>query len=446
MRWSQKLLAVSGILVFCVSDAAGQSGFVSFMLRPRFEVQYGYRVPPDTNSVPQVLTTQRSRINAGYKSDRLEAYVSFQDVRTWGEQVLQSVSTSRLVQSLYEGWFQYHFTKNLSVKAGRQELKFDNNRIIGHTDWNQQARSFDALLLTWSFAPNWTVHAAGCYNQERQTLFGNYYNLANPKTIQFLRVNKSHSDSLMNYSVSAMLLGDGYQTPDTSGVVTRWTPGFYASYKKGPWGLVLEGYLQRGKTRTVNQSGNIVPDSFQRVSAYMFSVNPSFDLTRNLRLTTGIDWLSGSDALDTSQAGTTRMFNNQYGNNHPFYGKIDLFFNLPADTRNGGLIDAYVMLTYLYKKWSIYLAYHYFQLNGIVEDAENRGQPLDKPLGSEIDLWAMKDITKDLSVNTGFSVFFPTRSMEFVKSTQFSQLGGPTITAYWFYLMITVRPTLFFKG
>lgn len=434
------LLIATPALFFLAAEVLAQQGYVSGMLRNRFEVQYGYRVPPDTGSVPQVVMMQRTRLAAGYVSDRWSARINMQDVRTWGDQLLQ---TQRASFGLYEGWFQYNFLKNLMVRGGRQELLFDNNRILGHTDWNMQARSFDALRMRWSPWRSWTVELVGAYNQDRQKLYGNFYELANPKTLNVLWINRNVEDTMRSYSWSVVVLADGWQTPDTTGVNVRWTPGTYLRYNQGRFNLVLEGYLQRGLTRAVNQSGNIIPDSFQTVKAYMFSINPSFNLGRSLSLSAGLDWLSGSDALDTTQRGMTRMFNNQFGNNHPFYGKIDLFFNLPADTRNGGLIDAYLQLSQRWKGFVINAAAHYFSLNGVVEDAENRGQALDKPLGWEADLWVVKNLTSDINLNSGFCMFFPTRSMEFVKSNQFSQLGGPRITAYWFYIMLTVQPTFF---
>jgi hypothetical protein len=80
-----------------------------------------------------------------------------------------------------------------------------------------------------------------------------------------------------------------------------------------------------------------------------------------------------------------------------------------------------------------------------VEDVENPGQPLDKGLGSEIDLWVFKDLSKEVNFGTGISTFFPTRSLEFVKSAVFSQLGSPTVTGVWFWAMLTFKPVFLNK-
>ncbi|MCY7409848.1 MAG: alginate export family protein [Chitinophagales bacterium] len=428
------------LLITTISNA--QTGFVSGEIRPRFEVQYGYKTPPDTINEPQVLISQRTRLNAGFNSEKVNAYISLQDARLWGDQIIATDVPSTGVQ---QAWGQYYFNKHISFKAGRQEFIYDNKRLLTDGLWIQQGRAFDAMLLKLALNGGWKVDAAVSFNQAVNNFYNTYYNLANPKTLDFLWVNKSKVDSNYKYSLSAIALGDGWQTPDTNGVNMRWTYGINASYDHQQWGLNLEAYGQSGKTREYNQSGFIIPDSFQTVKAYFFSVNPWISPIKNFQVGVGIDYLSGSDALDSTETDVTRMFNPQFGATHKFYGKIDIFFNLPADTRNGGLVDAYLNAKYDYKGWGMNLEYHYFALQNQVEDVENPGTALAKPLGSEVDLILIKDITKMVNLNTGFCMFFPTRSMEFVKSATISQLGSPTKTGYWFYAMLTFKPVFLNK-
>ncbi len=421
-------------------ELSAQSFSVSAVIRPRLEVQYGYKVPPDTSSVPQILLSQRTRLIGAYNSDRFNAFVSFQDARIWGDQIQASDLPST---GLHEGWAQYNFSKHIGLKIGRQEFKYDNKRLLTDGDWPQQARVHDAVVLKLSLDGGWRIDAAGSYNQQTQTFFGNFYNLSNYKTLDFLWVNKSKTGPDYNYSVSGIVLGDGNQTPDTTGVLMRYTYGLNSSFDHHKWGINLEAYGQSGKTRTINQSGNIIPDSFQTVKAYMFSVNPWVEPFKNFQVGAGLDYLTGSNALDTANSGTTNMFNPQFGAGDKFYGKIDIFFNLPTDTRNGGLIDGYFSLRYNYKKWNFSAVYHYFALENTVEDVENPGQALSKPLGSEIDIAAIRDITKEVNINTGIALFFPTRTMEFVKTASFSQIGSPPLPGAYFYVMLTFKPVFF---
>ncbi len=434
------ILFFSLIITSSAFESMAQSINISAIIRPRFEVQYGYRFPPDTSSIPQILVSQRTRLNALYNDEHFSAFASLQDARIWGDEV---IATDIASLGLHEAWGQYKFNKQIALRVGRQELVYDNKRLVTDGHWIQQGRAYDAAVLKIGFGTGWRIDAGGSYNQQTNNYFGTFYNLGNPKTLDFLWINKSNTDSLFKYSISAMGLGDGYQTPDSTGVFMRYTYGLNTSFNHNFWGINLEGYRQSGKTRTINQSGNIVPDSFQTVKAYMFSVNPWIQPIKNLQIGVGLDYLSGSDALDTTHSGTTNMFNSQYGAAHRFYGKMDLFFNLPASTRNGGLADAYLNLKYNYKGWEFSPEFHYFSLQNNVEDVENPGVPLDKHLGSEIDIIVVKDLTKQVNLNTGFCMFFPTRTIEFTKTSTFSQIGGPTITGAWFYVMLTFKPVFF---
>ncbi|MFI5135496.1 MAG: alginate export family protein, partial [Chitinophagales bacterium] len=333
-------IILSVISLFFSLNAYSQSVAISADIRPRAELMYGYKVPPDTSSKPQYIISQRTRLNAFYSSDRFKANISLQDARVWGDEV---VATDVPSLGVHEAWAQYNFCKQVGLKVGRQEFVYDNKRLLTDGLWIQQGRAWDAATLKIALKKGWRIDAAGSFNQQTITFFGTYYNLANPKTLDFLWINKSKIDSLHHYkySVSGIMMGDGWQTQDTSGVEMRWTYGINSSFNHENWGLNLEIYGQSGKTRTYNQSGFIVPDSFQTVKAYMFSINPWIAPVKNFQVGVGVDYLSGSDALDTSSRGITRMFNPQFGATHKYYGKIDIFFNLPADTRNGGLVDGY---------------------------------------------------------------------------------------------------------
>jgi len=392
-------------------------------------------------------------LNAAYNSTRFNAFISLQDARIWGDEPQASDLASL---GLHEGWVQYNFSKNVGLKAGRQEFKYDNKRLLTDGDWPQQGRAHDAVVLKIACDNGWKVDAAGSFNQVANNFFGNFNKESTYKTLDFLWVNKSKTDSNYSYSLSAIGMGDGQQSPDTTGVIMRYTYGINTSLDHHKWGINVEAYGQSGKTRTIGVFGNPINNSFQKVEAYMFSVNPWIVPVKNFQIGAGIDYLSGSNALDTVNDidqsivypdlnGTTHCFDAAYGAGDKFYGKIDIFVAIPKDTRNGGLIDGYFYVKYDLKKWNLSAAYHYFSLQNNVEDVENPGHALDKPLGSELDFAVIKDITKDVNINSGVALYFPTRSMEFVKAATFGQVGGPTITAAYVYVMLTFKPVFFSK-
>ena len=128
-------------------------------LRTRTEIRNGLGnlVPSDSKSA--AFTSQRTRLNFGYKWDRVLFGASVQDVRVWGQDA-SSISTNdgnRLM--LHEGWAEVTLANKadtalkfkaldlLTVKIGRQELIYDDVRLIGNLDWLQQARRHDMVLL-----------------------------------------------------------------------------------------------------------------------------------------------------------------------------------------------------------------------------------------------------------------------------------------------------------
>ena len=125
-----------------------------FQIRPRFEVQYGYKYPPDTLSTPDIFVSQRTRLNASFTNEKFKAYVSLQDARIWGDEI-NGVDVPAF--GLHEGWAQYMFNKTVSLKVGRQELSYDNKRLLTDGLWIQQGRSWDAGVLKLALEKGWRV-------------------------------------------------------------------------------------------------------------------------------------------------------------------------------------------------------------------------------------------------------------------------------------------------
>ncbi len=145
-------------------------------LRTRTEVRNGFGNLVVKGSKSAVFTSQRTRLIFGYKWDRLTFGASIQDVRVWGQDA-SSISNgdgNRLM--LHEGWADIVLfnkadtsikTKGLdfmSLKIGRQELIYDDQRLIGNLDWLQQARRFDMALLK-TVHKGWQIDLGYAFNQ-----------------------------------------------------------------------------------------------------------------------------------------------------------------------------------------------------------------------------------------------------------------------------------------
>lgn len=144
-------------------------------LRTRAEDRSGYAnlVPNDARSGGFI--SQRTRLNFGYKWDLLSVGVSVQDIRVWGADA-STISTTDNRLFLHEGWAEltlankadtnvkFKLIDMLTLKIGRQELIYDDSRLIGNLDWLQQGRSFDMALLK-AVHHGWQIDLGYAFNQ-----------------------------------------------------------------------------------------------------------------------------------------------------------------------------------------------------------------------------------------------------------------------------------------
>ena len=91
-------------------------------------------------------TSVRAAINAMYKSESYDLYIGFQEVFLFGDrtQIQKSGNGNFRVQ---EAWADIKLGEFSSVKLGRQQLSYDDQRILGGLGWAQQARTHDAAVF-----------------------------------------------------------------------------------------------------------------------------------------------------------------------------------------------------------------------------------------------------------------------------------------------------------
>ena len=132
------------ILGFIVSQTFAQFT-LSGELRPRTEFRNGYKTLNPENVDPALATSQRTRLNFNYDSEFYSFYASVQDVRVWGDVSQLNVSDKNGL-AIHEAWGLVNF-KGMKLKAGRQEIVYDDHRIFGNVGWAPQARSHDAVVF-----------------------------------------------------------------------------------------------------------------------------------------------------------------------------------------------------------------------------------------------------------------------------------------------------------
>ncbi len=447
----RKLYVLALLLVVYQQTTIAQLSLTA-QLRTRTELRDGFGAPLPKNATPAFFTTQRSRVTVGYQAYRLKFGVALQDVRIWGQDVStfnRTTSADNNAIMLHEAWAEMLLSdtaaksKTLSLKIGRQELVYDDQRLLGNLDWAQQARRHDAAVLKFE-NKSWMLHLAGAFNQNKEGSAGTIYN-SNPagnyaantnggtmyKSMAFVYAGKK----LKSGSASFLFLTDQFSkyktdTVNNTAIKTfepgswgRATTGFYVTNTFKQFSATASAYYQFGKNA-----------ASQKLSAVLLSGYGQYAFSKKVAAGAGIDYTSGGVSGSTSKA-----FDPLYGTPHKFWGLMDYFY-----AGNGfgskGLKDYYIKTKY---KPSAALAvsadvHTFYSASNIMAGSTS----LNKHFGSEIDVVANYSFTKIIGFEAGYSHFFSTASMvtPAVKNVGNAQSGNN-----WAYLMINIKPDFLSK-
>jgi len=386
-------------------------------LRPRPEYQNGFGSLRNENDTANAFVSQRTRINIDYKVDLVKFKVVFQDVRTWGTTPQMNKTDAYL--SIHEAWGEVFFTKEFSLKLGRQELTYDDHRILGTVLWAQQSRSHD--IGVFKYESDFKVHLGIAFNQFKPNDFVDYKNYY--KSMQFAWFHKDFS----NLKLSVLALNNGLQFFDSAiGLMKKevkysQTLGGYA--ESNLMGVSLNGsvYYQMGKDR-----------QDKSLSAYEFALNASYSLSDAITIKGGLEILSGT-AYD-ADVNENNSFSPLYGTNHKFNGFMDYFYAGSRHLDNVGLNDFNVGGNWKFGNWNANVVVHYFMSNAKQYDFVNM-EEASLGLGTEMDLALGYNLNEWINFIAGYSQMFATHSMEILKG------GSKDAINNWAYLMITIKPT-----
>lgn len=425
---------------------------MSGQLRTRTEYRDGQGTP-STDTIPAFFTSQRTRINVGFSTYRAKFYASVQDVRVWGQDasMINRVTTDAFDGfMLHEGWAEISLVdtgkviKNFALKIGRQELVYDDVRLLGNLDWLQQARRHDAVLL--KFEHNgWMAHLGAAFNQNAERKANHIYNgspTAYPastngmsslyKSMQFLYLGKK----LEFGNASFLAFKDDFSkftfAPTDAvkanpiygkGVWSRYTVGgnlFGTAVKK--ISFALSAFYQGGNYREGTE-----------LSEHFFSASALYDVTSKVSVGPGVDYTSGNDGSDP--ANRFKRFDPLYGTPHKFWGLMDYFY--VADPFGpSGLVNYYVKSRFKPKPNLLMTAdLHWFALPTAVAGSD--GIAMSKNLGTEVDLVLTYALTKIISIEGGYAMMFSTETMA---SPKVKNVKNAQDVNTWAYVMISLKP------
>lgn len=413
------IIAVLFVLAFAVTGYAADKEFtfgddayitISGQYRPLYEYRELYDFDEET-SMDFFSHRARVGIMAGHP-EYFRVFLQLQDVRFWGEEASTLGDYNANNFDLHQGWGELYLGDVAKIKIGRQEMMYDNQRILGNVDWSQQGRVFDAAKLV---ATHNIVTITGWYSLlVDEDLYPNSDIIA--KNVDHWEAYSGHIrlTPFEYFNASVIYIGDA----DSNLRRYRNTFGLYIDGKALGLTYSLEGYYQIGQWDAATNMIYRDPDAQENllsigrtemaIDAHMFAVR--VDYTSDVLLNPGVglwfEWLSGdNDPTDDNY----RTFDTLFATNHKFYGIMDLFTNIPVHTTGLGLLDAGAKIHILaFEAFGFDADYHYFALaKGDVND--------DKELGHEVDLVANLKFNDYAAVQWGYGVFMPSEAMELIR-------------------------------
>lgn len=410
--------------------------------RPRTEFLHGYKTPQSlTRQMFSLQTTQRARINFDYKAARYKFGFQLQDVRIWGNQA-QLVTNDGATTGIHQAWGEFQIKENLFLKMGRMELNYDDQRIFGNVDWQQQGRSHDLALLKYEKKDAFKLHLGWATNQV-QSFY--YATTGNYKAMQFLWFNKKFGN---NFTFSFLVLNNGVQN-DTVGnrpihTVFSQTIGQRSVYAKNKLTISANTYYQMGNDKSTYLDKN-AKVQYKKLSAYELAIDAAYKLGNFHSITLGYEFLSGNDQTDTTTDYKHGIyaFNPLYGTNHKFNGWMDYFY-VGNHLNSVGLQDIYLQVEFKKEKKEGGIHIHQFIAAAPVIDSKEfiksgKVQALSSNLGTEFDLFGGYKFTDEVSFKAGISFMLPTETLIALKG------GKIDATNYWGWMQFVFKPNFLTK-
>jgi hypothetical protein len=432
---------------------------VSGQIRTRSEYRDGQGTLSKKDTIPAFFTSQRTRLNIGFSAHRVKVFTALQDVRVWGQ---DASSINRITTDPYDGlmvheaWAEISLidtgkvVKNFTLKIGRQELVYDDVRLLGNLDWLQQARRHDAAVLKFDHL-GWTAHLGAAFNQNAERKSNIIYNgvpigytastnsmTSNYKSLQFLYLAKK----LHFGNVTVLALKDDFSKFHYAPAdVDKKTP----IYQQSAWSRYTTGVNIFGTAvRKISfagsafyQGGNYREGT--SLNEYLLSASAMYAAGRKISIGGGADLTSGNNGSDPKKK--YQRFDPLYGTPHKFWGYMDYFYVADGFGANG-LFDTYLKAKYKAKdNLTLSLDVHQFSLpNGITDET---GKSLEKTLGRELDFTFNYAMTKVINIEGGYSTMLATSTLE---NAKVKSVKNADTSANWAYVMITIKPEMLIKN
>jgi hypothetical protein len=423
MRKIYTIVILSLLLFAGFTQSYGQVT-IDAEFRPRSEFRQGFNQPLADSLKSAFVTQERTRLNFNYSGGVLNARITLQDSRVFGEtDSKQPVSATTGSIGIYEAWTEMLLFTGTSLKIGRQAVQFEDGRLFAFSPWSNTGNSHDLLQLLYNH-DGFSAQLGYAYNNQKALNADTvYYSVSKMyKQLAFLHLTKTIVPGL---DVSLLGIDEGFQTSKNNfDLYHRYTVGGTVSLKKDnlPFTAFLTGYYQTGKSAaTVG------------LNAYLLALKATYSFTDKIGANAGIDYFSGSES--TLDATKTNTFNNlPYSTNHAFYGYMEYWGTLPK----GGLMKYFAGANLkLTNRLNPEITWYGFGLDKAmtVSSKEVKGS-----IGSELDVAINYKLSSATAIQFGWCTYFVNDNTNLLKykkaevDTKFPQFA---------FIMFTIKPQFY---
>jgi len=398
---------------------------ISLELRYRFEYHndFDFNSHVDDKDGFQLL---RTRLNIDVTPvPPLRLFVQLQDSRIWDSEFTNNAPYEDALD-LRQGFMEIRGlpVKEISLRVGRQELSYGDQRLIGGFNWSNVAQSFDAAKMTFAaelfsvdaFAARRVLIDDGNFNNwdDNDNLLGLYASFNNT----LIEAGKHSAELYYLFRNTRTPVRFGANMP--TGKLNESTVGLRAAGS----GLVGFDYTLEAAFQFGNYgSQDIEAQTVNVIAGYTMPVQWS------PRVGFELNYASGDDNPTDD---TRETFDNLFPTNHLHYGYMDLF-----SLQN--LVNYHLKLSASpLEQLSLQADAHFLFVDETADSYYNAARravrtsattAVSEELGTELDFTVKYKLNRMLGFMVGYSYFF---AGDYLKQT------GPGDNGEFFYLECTL--------
>jgi hypothetical protein len=242
----------------------------------------------------------------------LTGYIQFHDNHALGLELKYVSANMRDTFDDRQAYLEYH-AHDLKIIAGRQELKYGAERLVGISDWTNNSRTWDGFLGRYGDKNRIDLFSTSVVAIHPTSLDKHGAGLTFHGAVGTIETWVPHTTVQPFVYIKAFPRVESQQS--TFGTETEVTPGaeVQGSLLAGMFDYDMLGALQRGSYSS---------DSIRASAGYVKAGYNAVNVKWKPRLRGEYDYASGNPHTDAQRIGT---FDQQYPSNHNAFGLTDLF-------------------------------------------------------------------------------------------------------------------------